>query len=56
MTHNDITGNALITKPSTDAYRSGWDAIFGKVDTPSEPIPDSSSETINTTRDSQKTD
>lgn len=27
---NDITGDALITKSSTDAYREGYDRIFGK--------------------------
>lgn len=27
---NDITGDAIKTKGSNDAYRSGWDAIFGK--------------------------
>ena len=30
MTHNDITGNAMITKPANDAYRNGYDAIWGK--------------------------
>lgn len=27
---NDITGDALKTKTTTDAYRDGWDRIFGK--------------------------
>lgn len=27
---NDITGDALKTKTTTDAYREGYDAIFGK--------------------------
>lgn len=27
---NDITGDKLITKSSTDSYRDGWDRIFGK--------------------------
>ena len=27
---NDITGDILATKPTTDAYKSGWDRIFGK--------------------------
>lgn len=25
---NDITGDAIASKQPTDAYRSGWDAIF----------------------------
>jgi len=29
---NDITGDAIQTKGSTDAYRDGWDRIFGKKD------------------------
>lgn len=32
-TKNDITGDALVTKPSSDAYRDGWDRIFGKKET-----------------------
>ena len=27
---NPITGDHLITKASSEAYRSGWDRIFGK--------------------------
>lgn len=27
---NDITGDPLVTKPATEKYRDGWDAIFGK--------------------------
>jgi len=27
---NDITGQQMKTKASTDAYRDGWDTIFGK--------------------------
>lgn len=27
---NDITGDALVTKTATEAYRDGWDRIFGK--------------------------
>lgn len=30
MSKNDITGDTLISKPSTDAYVDGWDKIFGK--------------------------
>jgi len=27
---NDVTGDSLKTKPSSNEYRSNWDAIFGK--------------------------
>lgn len=27
---NDVTGDALVTKKTNDAYRDGWDRIFGK--------------------------
>jgi hypothetical protein len=27
---NDITGDAIQTKSPNDAYREGWDRIFGK--------------------------
>ncbi len=30
MSTNDVTGDKLITKQATDAYRDGWDRIFGK--------------------------
>lgn len=26
---NDITGDSLVTKSPTEAYRDGWDRIFG---------------------------
>ena len=29
-TTNDVTGDSLVTKTQTDAYRNGWDAIFTK--------------------------
>ena len=29
MTKNEHTGATLMTKPATDAFRSGWDRIFG---------------------------
>lgn len=29
-TKNDITGDALISKTNTDAYRNNYDRIFGK--------------------------
>ena len=27
---NDITGDSIATKSSSDAYRDGWERIFGK--------------------------
>lgn len=27
---NDITGDELISKPTTDSYADGWERIFGK--------------------------
>lgn len=40
---NDITGDALVSKQSTEAYRDGWDRIFSKqpgrvIDEADEPI------------------
>lgn len=35
---NDITGDAIQTKGSNDAYRDGWDRIFGKKEEPEEPV------------------
>jgi len=29
---NDITGDHIITKASSEGYRNGWDRIFGKKD------------------------
>lgn len=34
---NDITGDAIRTDSSTDAYRDGWARIFGKKPTITEP-------------------
>ena len=28
--HNDITGDALVSKKNNDNYRNNYDAIFGK--------------------------
>lgn len=28
-TTNDVTGDSLISKSTTDQYRDGWDRIFG---------------------------
>lgn len=36
---NDITGDKLATKPSSEAYRDNWDRIFGKKP-PAEVSPD----------------
>ena len=37
-TKNDVTGDNLVTKDTTDAYRDGWDRIFGKKETTSEEV------------------
>jgi hypothetical protein len=29
-TRNDITGDFIISSASSDAYRDGWERIFGK--------------------------
>lgn len=29
-TKNDITGDSLVSKNTTEAYRDGWERIFGK--------------------------
>lgn len=29
-TRNDITGDTIVTKSTGNAYREGWDRIFGK--------------------------
>lgn len=34
-TKNDITGDSIQSKASGDAYRNGYDAIWGKKDKPS---------------------
>ena len=38
-TSNDITGDAIQSKPSTDLYRDGWERIFG-ARAKTEPKPD----------------
>lgn len=30
MSHNDITGDKIASKPAGDAFREGWDRLFGK--------------------------
>lgn len=37
-TKNDVTGDNLVTKETTDAYREGWDRIFGKQKDSDEPL------------------
>lgn len=29
MSHNDITGDKIASKDTTDKFRTGWDRIFG---------------------------
>lgn len=35
---NDITGDSLTSKPSNDAFRDGWDRIFGKKKAEEKPV------------------
>ena len=28
-TKNEVTGDSIVSKPATDAFREGWDRIFG---------------------------
>jgi len=28
-TTNDVTGDSLVSKPTSDLYRENWDRIFG---------------------------
>lgn len=35
MSVNDITGDKIVTEPASEKYRSGWDRIFGKPQSPS---------------------
>lgn len=39
-TRNDITGDELKTGSSTEAYRDGWDRIFGKKPGTLQPLPE----------------
>lgn len=36
---NDITGDAIKTKGQSEAYRSGWERIFGQKKPMEEPAP-----------------
>jgi hypothetical protein len=38
MAINDITGDKLITKTASTAYRDGWDRIFGRKEVQPEPV------------------
>ena len=29
MAKNDVTGDSIVSKKNTDAYRDNWDRIFG---------------------------
>lgn len=40
MSTNEITGDALRTKPATDAYRANYDAIFKREPTPNPDWPE----------------
>lgn len=51
MHYNDITGEPLVTKQTTDKYRTGWDAIFGKKDK----VETTATEPVDTTKDSSNT-
>ena len=33
---NDVTGDSLISKVTTENYATGWDLIWGKTDKPKE--------------------
>lgn len=37
---NDITGDAIITKSSTENFRDGWERTFGKKETKEEDVVD----------------
>lgn len=39
MSTNDITNDRLISKPSTNAYRDGYELAFGKKEAPPEAEP-----------------
>ena len=43
---NAITGDHLITKASSPAYRSGWDRIFGKKKEENTPKVESSNDRV----------
>ena len=47
---NSVTGDHLITKPSSKAYRSGWDRIWGS----KEASPDAQEQSDQTCEDCQK--
>lgn len=48
---NDITGDSIQTKKPSDAYRDGWDRIFGKNKQSEEKINDDDSNHTDTTTD-----
>lgn len=42
---NDITGDSIQSKPSSDLYRDNWDRIFGKMSDQGDQPDDTSSST-----------
>lgn len=36
---NDVTGDLIASKQASDAYRTGWDAIFSTAESAPEPPP-----------------
>lgn len=46
-TKNDITGDNLVSKNTTEAYRDGWERIFGKNKTSEEKQGSNKEENIN---------
>jgi len=41
---NDVTGDPIQTRPSSQAYRDNWDAIFGKKKEDKKAVSDTSQE------------
>ncbi len=44
---NDITGDVIQTKVTTDSYRDGWDKIFGSKDEVDKQEEEASQEKVN---------
>jgi len=42
---NEFTGEKIQTKGATNAFRSGWDTIFGKKEVTAEPVAEVEAET-----------
>lgn len=43
---NDITGDAIATKGSSESYRNNFDAIFRKKEEPSKLVPESTQDEL----------